>query len=424
MVIPTIPNLTFTEHQLKNGLKVILQENRRTPLVHLSLHYLIGSSYETKGFSGFAHLFEHMMFQGSRNVAKNEHGRLIDSAGGRWNASTNKDRTNYYETVPSHYLDLVLWLEADRMASLDITPENFENQRQTVIEEKKQSYDNRPYGTAFLRFEELAYENWAYAHPVIGSVEDLRTAELQQAVEFHRKYYGPGNVTLVVTGDIDYTETLDKIRHYFGDIPDLTDAQQPNLDEPEQLTEKLESITDPLAVLPAVIIGYHIPPLASTDDYALAMAALVLADGDSSRFYSRFVYENNWIAGLIAGANHYRGPQLFRVWFQIQQNVAPVTILDAMEEELDRFKDSGISEAELDKARNQVAHRLVAQRERVSNVGELLAQYSSFFDDPDLANRQLDRFLSVSREQIRGAVQRYLSRENRAVIIVEPGVPE
>jgi len=403
MVISSIPRLTFTEHQLENGLRVVLQENRRTPLVHLSLHYLIGSSYERKGRSGFAHLFEHMMFQGSSNLPKNEHGKLIDSAGGRWNASTNKDRTNYYETVPSHYLDLILWLEADRMESLKVTPENFENQRQTVIEEKKQSYDNRPYGTAFLRFDELAYENWAYAHSVIGSIEDLQEAELEHAVEFHRKYYGPGNATLVITGDIVQSEVLD---------------------EPQQLEEKLESVADPLAVLPAVIIGYHIPPLGSTDDYALAMAALVLADGDSSRFYRRFVYENNWIAGLIAGSNHYRGPQLFRAWFQIQQNVPPAKILEAMEDELDRLKESGITDAELEKARNQVAHRLVAQMERVSNVGELLAQYSSFFDDPHLANRQLERFLAVSKEQVQLAVQRYLSRENRTVIIVEPGAAQ
>jgi predicted Zn-dependent peptidase len=255
-------------------------------------------------------------------------------------------------------------------------------------------------------------------------VQDLQEARLEQAVEFHRKFYGPGNATLVVTGDMIQAETLAKIRKHFEGIPNNTNAEQPELSEPQQLEEKLESMSDPLAVLPAVIIGYHIPPLGSTDDYALAMAALVLADGDSSRFYRRFVYENNWIAGLVAGSNHYRGPQLFRVWFQIQQNVPTSTILEAMENELDRLKDSGITDTELEKAQNQVAHRLVAQMERVSNVGELLAQYSSFFDDPNLANRQLERFLSVSKEQIQLAVQRYLSRENRTVIIVEPGASE
>ena len=424
MMISSLPCLEYKEHQLENGLRVVLQENRRTPLVHLSIHYLVGSSYEAKGRSGFAHLFEHMMFQGSKNVPKSAHGELIDGAGGRWNASTNKDRTNYYETVPSHYLDLILWLEADRMESLEITPENFENQRQTVIEEKKQSYDNRPYGKAFLRFDELAYENWAYAHPVIGSVADLEKATLDDALDFHQTFYGPGNATLVVAGDFEHDEALEKIRHHFGSIEDRTHARKPELDEPLQLDEKLETIADPLAVLPAVIIGYHTPELGTPDDYALAMAALVLADGDSSRFYRKFVYDNNWIAGLIAGTNHYRGPQLFRAWFQIQQNVPSEKILEAMEQELDELKNSSIADAELEKARNQVAHRLVAQMERVSQVGELLAQFTSFFGDPGLANSQLDRYMAVTKDQIQQAVQQYLVRENRTVILVEPKAAE
>ena len=197
---------------MSNGLEVILYRDNRIPLTHVSLHYRVGSSYEKRGESGLAHLFEHMMFEGSENVGKNEHGRLLDAAGGSWNASTSKDRTNYYATVPSNYLDLALWLEADRMRSLLITPENFENQRQTVIEEKKQSYDNRPYGRAHLRFDELAYTNWAYGHPVIGQIEDLQKFTLEQAIDFHRRFYGPGNAVLVVAGDIVEADALAKNR--------------------------------------------------------------------------------------------------------------------------------------------------------------------------------------------------------------------
>ena len=169
-----VPEIRFEQHHLSNGLDVILAPDSRVPLVHLSLYYNVGSSHETKGYSGLAHLFEHLMFQGSGNLGPNEHGVLIDRAGGEWNASTSKDRTHYYETVPSHFLDLVLWLEADRMRSLNISPENFENQRQTVLEEKRESYDNRPYGPAHLRFDEIAYGNWVYSHPIIGSEEDLQ----------------------------------------------------------------------------------------------------------------------------------------------------------------------------------------------------------------------------------------------------------
>lgn len=363
------------------------------------------------------------MFQGSLNVAKNEHGKLIDNAGGRWNASTGKDRTNYYETVPSHFLDLVLWLEADRMESLDISHENFENQRKTVIEEKKQSYDNHPYGLAQLRFDELAYENWAYAHPIVGSVEDLLEVQLEDARTFHRVNYGPGNATLVLAGDINLAAAGLKVEQYFGEIGDRTSVCLPNLDEPPQQGQKAETMRDPLAVLPAVTLGYHMPALGTPAHYALSILALILGDGDSSRFYRRFVYENNWIAGLFAGPNQYRGPQLFRLWFQIQRGLAPEDLVTAVDEEIDRIKQEGITEEELEKARNQLAHRFVARLARVAQVGELLAHYASYFGEPERINTQLNDYLSISKEDIRTAAQTYLKADNRTLIIVEPTPP-
>ncbi|HXK61875.1 MAG TPA: pitrilysin family protein, partial [Acidobacteriota bacterium] len=269
-------NIEFTEHKLPNGLRVILYRDNRVPLVHVSLHYRVGSSYEQRGRSGLAHLFEHLMFEGSENVAKNEHGRLLDAAGGSWNASTSKDRTNYYSTVPSNYLDLALWLEADRMRSVRITPENFENQRQTVIEEKKQSYDNRPYGRAHLRFDELAYSNWAYGHPIIGEDEDLRQLTLDQALDFYQRFYGPGNAVLVVAGDIHEDEALSRIEHYFSPIPDRTAPVEPDLSERIQDQEKREVHRDALAVLPAIMLGFHMPEYGTSDFYALSMLSLIL----------------------------------------------------------------------------------------------------------------------------------------------------
>ncbi|UCF36425.1 MAG: insulinase family protein [Acidobacteriota bacterium] len=415
-----IPRIAFSDHTLENGLRVILHENTRTPLAHLSIHYGIGSSYETAGLSGFAHLFEHMMFQGSENVRKNEHGQHIDRAGGRWNASTNKDRTNYFETVPAHFLDLALWLEADRMRSLSITEENFENQRQTVIEEKKQSYDNRPYGLAFLRFDQLAYSNWAYAHSIIGEVDDLRKATLSDALAFHKQYYGPGNAVLVLAGDIAEAEALKRVQTYFSAIPDRTSVQRPDLAEPQQGEEKIETMRDPLAILPALIIGYHMPPLGTPEHYALSLAALILSDGDSSRLYQRLVYENNWSTGLFAGPNQYRGPQLFRIWIEVQQGISPQLLLDAIDEELERIRQDGVSERELEKAQNQVAHRFVGRLARVSQVGEMLAQYTSYYGDPDKVNSELENYLSVTREDIQECVRSFLKNRNRTLIIVEP----
>lgn len=416
-----IPNIDFEEHRLSNGLQVVLHCNRRVPLVHLTLHYHVGSSYEVPGKSGFAHLFEHMMFQGSENVGKNEHGAHVDSAGGSWNATTNKDRTNYYETVPSHFLELCLWLESDRMRSLKVTEENFENQRQTVIEEKKQSYDNRPYGMAYLRFDELAYQNWAYGHPIIGSVEDLQKATLEDAREFHETYYGPGNVTLVLSGDFDREEALSRIGNYFGDIEDRTRASLPDLTEPEQEREKAEVMNDSLAVLPAVSLGFHSGAIGSTDYYALSVLALVLSHGDSSRFYRRLVYDNNWITGLSAGPNQYRGPQLFTIWFQVQSQVTVKQVLKAVDEELERIRQEGITQWELEKARNQIAYRFVNRQSTVSNVGEWLGRYAVYFQDVAEINREYERFLSIGNEEIREAARQTFQPSGRTVIIVEPG---
>ena len=416
-----IPPICFRQEKLKNGLDVILYGDRRVPLVHVTLHYRVGSSYEQVGKSGLAHLLEHMMFQGSENVGKAEHGRYVDSVGGRWNASTSKDRTNYFETVPSNALELALWLEADRMSSLRVTPENFENQRQTVIEEKKQSYDNRPYGTALLRFDAVAYENWAYSHPIIGSVDDLKKSTVEDAVTFHRNHYGPDNAILVVAGDILEEETLRLIANYFEDIELGTDARAPDLDEPRQSGEKLEVVRDELAPLPALHLGYHIPVAGSAAHYALSMLSLVLARGESSRLYRRMIYDNNWVASLSAGPNLYRGPQMFIFWFQTQDGVEIQTVQEALEEELSRVRDSRISDQELEKARNQVLYRAVSTRATIHGIGEGLAQYMTYFEDPMLINLEMERYLRVTAKEIQTVAGQFLVPENRTTIIVETG---
>ena len=415
-----VPDIGFEEHHLENGLQLLVHHQTRVPLTHVSVHYRVGSNYESRGFSGLAHLFEHLMFQGSENVEKNEHGRYIDHAGGRWNATTSKDRTNYYETVPSHYLELALWLEADRMQSLKVTLENFENQRQTVIEEKKQSYDNRPYGLATLRFEELAYENWAYAHPIIGDVKDLEQFTLEDAVNFHRTYYGPGNAILVLAGDLSEVDALEQAQKYFGDIANHTRRRFPSLEEPRQTAEKVETIQDPLAVLPAVYMGYHMPELGSPEYYALSVLVLILSQGESSRFYRRFIYDNNWITNFSLGPNQNKGPQLFYIWFQVQEEIEVDRVVQAVEKELELLREKPISEDELEKARNQIAFRFVGRLARISRVAELLAHYALFFDDAGKVNSDLDRYLSVTREDILEAARKVFRPENRTLITVEP----
>ncbi|MFB3904648.1 MAG: M16 family metallopeptidase [Acidobacteriota bacterium] len=414
-------HIDFTEHRLSNGLQVILYRDNRVPLVHVSLYYRVGSSYEQPGQSGLAHLFEHMMFEGSENVAKNEHGRLLDATGGSWNASTSKDRTNYYATVPSNFLDLALWLEADRMRSLRITPENFENQRQTVIEEKKQSYDNRPYGRANLRFDELAYTNWAYGHPVIGDVEDLKRLTLDEAVAFHERFYGPGNAVLVVAGDISEASALAKIEHYFSPIADRTDRFTPDLTEPAQQQGKKELHKDILAALPAILLGFHMAEYGSRDHYALSVLSLILTQGESSRLYRKLIYDNNWVTSVYSGPNQYMGPQLFSVWCQIQDGNSPERIQDELLEELRQIGQSAVSDQELEKARNNISHAFLTRLTRVSQIGEALASYAVFLNNPGAINTELERFFDIGAKDIQAAAERTFTAENQTAIFVLPG---
>lgn len=413
-------HIDFTEHRLSNGLQVILYCDNRIPLVHVSLHYRVGSSFEQRGQSGLAHLFEHMMFEGSENVAKNEHGRLLDAAGGSWNASTSKDRTNYYATVPSNHLDLALWLEADRMRSLRITAENFENQRQTVIEEKKQSYDNRPYGRAHLRFDELAYANWAYGHPVIGDVEDLKQLSLEQAVAFHRRFYGPGNAVLVVAGDITEADALAKLEKYFSPVTGGTDGFRPDLSEPVQEQKKEELHRDVLAALPAMMLGFHMSEYGSRDHYALAILSLILTQGESSRLYRKMIYDNNWVTSIYSGPNQYKGPQLFTVWCQMQDGNPPERIRMEVMAELHSLGQRAVSDEELEKARNNISHAFLTRLTRVSQIGEALANYAVFLDDPGAINTEFERFFEIGAQDVQAAAARIFTVENQTAIFVLP----
>ncbi|GAB4231863.1 MAG: pitrilysin family protein [Acidobacteriota bacterium] len=419
-----VPKIDFSVTRLANGLEVIFCPRSGIPLVHVTIHYRVGSSDEEPGHSGLAHLFEHMMFQGSANVPKNGHGRLIDAAGGRWNASTSKDRTNYHETVPSSHLELALWLEADRMAGLAVTEENFENQRQTVIEEKKQVYDNQPYGKAHLLFDELAYRDWRYAHPIIGYEEDLRRLTHHDAVSFHHEHYHPGNAVLVVAGDFEPDQASKWVERYFAGIPGRDARRKKPVSNGGREDRREEQISDPLAPLPAVGLGFPAPPLGSPEDDALRLLALVLAEGDSSRLYRRFVYDKPWITGLFAGTNHCRGTQVFRVWFQVQSGASPPEVTRGILDELDRICAERVADWELEKARNQVTYRQVLRLERVARIGETLAEGASLLDRPNFANERFERLLALDPEDLRQAAERVLNPDRSVVLFVNPGAKE
>jgi len=279
----TTPKVEFTDTRLANGLRVIIAPDHHAPVFSIAVNYDVGSRNERQGRTGFAHLFEHMMFKGSANVGAFEHPLLVFNNGGNMNGTTNKDRTLYFETLPSNQLDLALFLEADRMRSLDITRENLDNQRNAVQEERRLGLDNQPYGRTNEVLDELAYDNFAYEHSVIGSMQDLNAASVEDVAAFFKTYYAPNNAVLSLAGDLEPAPTLAKVRKYFESIPRQPAAPAVDLTEPRQTAERRQSLDDALARLTRLDIAYKVPPSLTPDDDALSVLTTVLSGGRSSR---------------------------------------------------------------------------------------------------------------------------------------------
>src|SRR5436190_6748130 len=309
----TAQKVTFTEHKLKNGLRVILSEDHSAPTYSISVTYNVGSRDERDGRTGFAHLFEHMMFQGSENVGKGEHFIIIENNGGGMNGSTSSDRTEYHETLPANQIDLGLFLESDRMKSLAINQANLDNQRETVKEEKRQTHDNQPYGQTFDTFFETAYDNFGYKHSTIGSMEDLNAANVKDVAGFFKTYYAPNNAVLTLVGDFKTSEILPKIEKYFGAIPAQPAPPPPDMSEPKPSRERRKTLDDPLAQLTRIDLGYKITPGNTPDFYAMYVLGEILSTGQTSRLYQLLVKDKQVAVQLGAGPDERRGPSLFIV---------------------------------------------------------------------------------------------------------------
>ena len=410
----------FRETTLDNGLRVIIAEDHVAPVVSIAVNYDVGSRDERRGRTGFAHLFEHMMFEGSENVGDGEHALLIANNGGDVNGTTNKDRTLYYERLPSNQLDLGLFLEADRMASLDITQENLDNQREAVQEERRLRIDNQPYGHTFESIDELAFGNFAYAHSTIGSMNDLRAATVTDVASFFRTYYAPNNAVLAIVGDVDADATVEKVRRYFGPIPRQPEPPRVDVTEPPQTAARRASFDDPLARLARVDVAYHIPESLTSDHDALSVLATILSSGRSSRLYQAVVRGTQVGVNVGAFAVGNRGPSLFRL-VGIAAPGADVADLErTIYGEIDRIKTEPIEAWELDKARNG-AHRAF-----VSSLGSslqraiTLSRYALFYDDPDLINTRAERVAAVSAEDVQRVARQYLTETNRSVVVTLP----
>lgn len=412
--------IEYTEHRLNNGLRVILSEDHSVPIVTVDVWYHVGSAYEDEGRSGFAHLFEHMMFQGSDNVGKAEHMKYVARAGGNTNGSTTEDRTNYFEVLPANQLSLGLWLEADRMRSLKVTTENFENQRETVKEERRLRVDNQPYGAAFLTADTLSYDFRPYSHTVIGKMQDLDNAEVGDVQAFFDKYYSPNNAVLVLVGDFDKKKAIKLVEKYFGDIPRGASVTPLSGSEPEHDAERRMTIDDPNANVPAVFMTYTVPSHQHPDTPALELLGKILTDGESSRMYKRLVKEEEAAVIVFGGVDSRMGPGLFR--FISAANVG-VDIADCerlMLEEIAKLQNGGISESELEKAKVQFKSDVIRGRQTVLRKAEELQHYAYFHDDLSEINSDLDRFMAVTAKDIVRVAKQYFVSNNRTVVIANP----
>lgn len=416
-------HIDYETYQLDNGLRVILSVDKSVPVVAVNIWYHVGSAYEEEGRSGFAHLFEHMMFEGSENVGKAEHFQYVSRAGGNLNGSTTQDRTNYWEVLPANRLNLALWLEADRMRSLVITDEKFENQRHAVKEERRMRIDNQPYGAAFLTSDTLSYDFKPYKHTVIGRMVDLDAAKTEDVQKFFDLYYSPNNAVLTIVGDIDKKDTKKLIDTYFGDIPRGKEVHPIWKGGNYDKGERHQTIEDKNANVPAIFIAYTVPQHKSEDMPALQLLAKILTDGESSRLHQRLVKQEEVAVGVFGGADGRMGPSLIRLIAASNVGVPIERCEELIDEEVERVK-TGIDEAELEKAKVQFKTDFILGRETVMEKAEALQHYAYFHDNLDEINVDIDNYMSVTVDDIIRVANKYLTRENRTVVIANPAGKE
>jgi len=412
--------VNFKEYKLKNGLRVILSEDHNAPTYSIAVTYNAGSRDELPGHTGFAHLFEHMMFQGSENVGKGEHLIIVENNGGNVNGNTTPDRTQYFETLPSNQMDLGLFIEADRMRSLAITQANLDNQRATVQEERRQRYDNQPYGKTFEAIYDLTFDDFAYKHSTIGSMEDLNAASLKDVSAFFRTYYAPNNAVLTLVGDFDSAEVMKKIEKYFDDIPQQNPPPAPNMTEPKQTAERRKTIEDPLAQLPRLDILYKIPAGNTPDFYAMDFMGDVLSQGQSSRLYLKMVKEKELVTNISCGPELRRGPGLFWCSMNVRPGKDPAEVEKALYEELDKLKNEPITDAEVEKERMAVKRNEAEQLQSTLGRASEMGEFAVFFGDPDLINSYGKKLLAESKAQLQQAAKTYLTPTNRTVVLTLP----
>ncbi len=414
------PKIVFTDTRLANGLRVIIAEDHNAPVYSVAVSYNVGSRDERKGRTGFAHLFEHMMFKGSENVGPGEHFTLIFNNGGNMNGTTNKDRTLYYETLPANQLDLGLFLEADRMRSLAVTKDNLDNQRNAVQEERRRGVDNQPYGRSSEAIDSLAYDNFAYAHSVIGSMADLSAASVEDVQQFFKTYYAPNNAVLAIVGDVNSADALARVQKHFESIPRQPAPAPVDMTEPKQPRERRVTIDDALARLTQVVVVYKVPASQTADDDAVSVLATVLGSGLSSRLYEQVVRQQQLASGIGAFKPESRGPGLLRISATLPPGKKVADVEAAIYAEVEKIRNTPPAAWEVEKARASARRSLVGSMQSSLARAQALAVNATFFDNPGLINTRADKIAAVTPADVQRVAKAYLTVENRSVIITNP----
>ena len=412
-----VPPIEYKERTLPNGLKFYSVQDKSSPTVAIQVWYKVGSKDDPEGRSGFAHLFEHLMFKSTKNMRDEMMDRLTEDVGGFNNASTWDDFTNYYEVVPSNYLETLLWAEADRMGSLNVNEKNFPSERDVVKEEFRSSVLAPPYGRLFYAIEKRSFTAHPYRRPGIGSIEELDAATLEDVRAFHKTFYRPDNATLVVVGDFDQKQLDAWVDKYFGRVPKpSTPLPRVNIKEPERAAEKRYTETGPNVPLPAVAITYLAPPVSSDDAYALRVAQSILSAGESSRLYQSLVYRQQVAQAAWAEANLREDPGLFYFVAILAGEKKPEEAERALLAELKRVQDEPVTKAELDKAVSQLVANQVRERETNNGKAEALGRAAVLIGDARRVNTDIDRLQAVTAADVQRVMKKYFTDTNRVVI--------
>ncbi|CAG0948257.1 MAG: insulinase family protein [Bacteroidetes bacterium] len=411
--------IKFVRYKLDNGLQVILHQDNTTPIVAVSIMYHVGSKNENPNRTGFAHFFEHLLFEGSENIARGEFSKIVENAGGTLNANTSSDRTYYYEILPSNQLELGLWLESERLMHAKVEKEGIETQRQVVKEEKRMRVDNQPYGSVFAEVMKRAYTVHPYNWVPIGSMEHLDAAAEEDYVNFYKTYYVPNNAILSIAGDINIENAKKLIQAYFGPIPKGGEVPRPSIVEPEKTAEVRDVVYDNIQ-LPAVIQAYHIPAMGTKDAYAVEMLSTLLANGQSSRLYKSLVDEQQKALYAANFPMNLEQPGLMLNMAICNMGVTPEDLEASLNAEVEKVKNELISDLEFQKLKNQIENDFVSGNSTMAGIAEALANYQMYYGDANLINTEIERYNLVTKEDIQQVAKKYLTEKNRVVLYYLP----